>query len=198
MSAFILAGGRSTRMRRDKASLLMGGRTFLDRAIECTSAVFDRVYIVGRIHDDPRVDGSFPDRIQGVGPIGGIYSALHVSVSEYNFFIGIDYPLAFPEAVRVLAGFIDRRYLGLIPVMPDGPHPLFAFYSRHCLSPIERCLQKKRYEIRCIAREAPVLFVDVPKALDRSTYDRVKSSFTNINDLREYREMLQAEQTDGE
>lgn len=46
-AAFILAGGKSSRMGADKAFLEFGGRTLLDRALAVTVAVCDRLTIVG-------------------------------------------------------------------------------------------------------------------------------------------------------
>jgi molybdopterin-guanine dinucleotide biosynthesis protein A len=189
MNAYILAGGKSTRMRTDKALLRLGGKTFLERAIECTLQLFRGVYVVGRDHVDPRVKGSFPDMIEGIGPLGGIYTALRRTDQEYNFFIGVDYPFARSYAIASLAGFLDQRYGGLIPITPDGPHPLFAFYSKRCISAIERCVDEERYEIRCIARSIPILFLDLLMTMGRDAFEGVKESFLNINSERDYRDV---------
>lgn len=189
MNAYILAGGKSTRMRKDKALLKLGGITFLDKTIECTSQLFRDVYIVGRDHGDPRVKDSFPDIIDGIGPLGGIYTALRRTNQEYNFFIGVDYPFARPDSIACLAKFLDHRYGGLIPITPDGPHPLFAFYSKRCIPAIEKCLDEGRYEIRCIARSIQILFLDLFNTIGRDSFEGLKESFLNINSERDYREV---------
>nr|MBA3916917.1 NTP transferase domain-containing protein [Terriglobales bacterium] len=76
LTAFVLAGGKSTRMGRDKAMLEVGGKRLLERALETARQVAARVRIVG----DPVKLSSFgpgvPDRYAECGPLGGIHAAL--------------------------------------------------------------------------------------------------------------------------
>jgi len=76
----VLAGGTSSRMRRDKAALLYRGRTQLDRAIELAARHVDRVFVSVRAAQtaDP-ARARYPliaDSVPGQGPIVGIRSAL--------------------------------------------------------------------------------------------------------------------------
>ena len=75
-TAFILAGGNSTRMGRDKAFVMLQGRTLLARALEVCRTVTSDVRIVGDRKKfapfAPVVEDVFP----GCGPLAGIHAAL--------------------------------------------------------------------------------------------------------------------------
>ena len=75
--ALILAGGKSRRLGRDKAALDMGGQTLLARTVALARKICPKVGVLGR---DPAPCGVlapwWADATQGLGPIGGIMTAL--------------------------------------------------------------------------------------------------------------------------
>lgn len=193
MNAYIVAGGSSKRMRIDKALLKLDGVSFIDITVSCVFKLFDKIYIVGRQHEDPRISASYEDDIQDIGPIGGIYTALKRTDKEFNFFIGIDYPFINPEIIVLLAGYLlekPSKYQGLIPVTPDGPHPLFAFYSKSCLASIEKCIAQMSYQIRCLSLHSNILYLHLRDELGTTEYSRLKKSFININSDRDYKDLI--------
>jgi len=97
VSGFVLAGGKSLRMGRDKATLEFRGIPFLDHMVRLLSTVASSVRIVGK--DD------LPDKIPGCGPLGGIRTALDVTVSDLNLIVAVDLPLLTPA---FLAWFCAR------------------------------------------------------------------------------------------
>ena len=192
MNAYILAGGDSARMNRDKAYLYFKGKYFIDTIIECTSQLFNKVYVVGRDYQHPLLEDSLKDEIQDIGPLGGIYTALSNTDKVYNFITGIDYPLMTPHIIHHLASFPDgvtQKYAGLIPVTPDGPHPLFAFYSKSCLSSIEKCIEKQRYQIRCISHYQNIIYLNLIEKMTEEEFHRIEKSFTNINSEYDYKKI---------
>jgi molybdopterin-guanine dinucleotide biosynthesis protein A len=194
MNAFILTGGKSVRMARDKALLTIGGRTFLDIIAGRLVKLFDRVYTAGKGYDDAILEGGAPignveDRTPGAGPLSGVHAALHASDKECNFFIAVDYPLLEPELVVELARFTQtggEGPLGVVPVAPDGPHPLFAFYCKSCLPGIERCLEEGFYQVLCIARYGAVRFVRLPDEVPALGLLRIERILTNVNRRSDY------------
>src|SRR5487761_1810759 len=64
----VLAGGRSTRMQRDKAALEYAGRSQLERAVELITPLVERVFVSVR----PDQAG---DPGEAEGPIAGIIAA---------------------------------------------------------------------------------------------------------------------------
>src|SRR4051812_25688997 len=84
-SGFILAGGQSVRLGRDKATLDWHGQPLLHHMVEVLSTVCDPVRVVGR--------GDLPDRTPGLGPMGGIITALASSTNAVNLIVAVDLPL---------------------------------------------------------------------------------------------------------
>ncbi len=84
LSGFVLAGGLSRRMGRDKALLEIRGQTLLSHMVQLLSTVTASVRVVGR--DD------LPDRIVDCGPLGGILTALEITESPMNLIVAVDLP----------------------------------------------------------------------------------------------------------
>jgi molybdenum cofactor guanylyltransferase len=76
----VLAGGRSTRMQRDKAGLLYEGKPQLTRVVELAARHTDRAFVSVRADQaDEPLRATHPvlvDTLEGEGPIVGIRSAL--------------------------------------------------------------------------------------------------------------------------
>jgi len=191
--AFILGGGRSLRVNRDKAFLQYHGRYFIDIVIECVSSLFRGVSLVGRRYEHPGLDAHYSDDVEGTGPLGGILTALRRTDRDLNFFVGVDYPFIDREVVAYLA----ERALehaphgdGLIPVMPDGPHPLFAFYARSCLPAVERCISTQSYRVQCIAHHARIRYHEISTAPRDLAIGRFEKNFVNINRYEDYLSLI--------
>ena len=81
LTALLLAGGRSSRMGRNKALLRLrpGGRPAIQLVAQKLVEIADEVLLVGC---DPRPYAFLglacvPDAFPGTGPLGGIYSGSH-------------------------------------------------------------------------------------------------------------------------
>src|SRR5579859_5479057 len=75
----VLAGGASRRMGRDKAALVLDGEPLLARVVSRLREAVDRVIVIGppdRAAIVPSDVSVFLDLEPGLGPLGGIYSAL--------------------------------------------------------------------------------------------------------------------------
>src|SRR5215475_10074157 len=110
LAAFVLAGGRSSRMGSNKAFLELAGKPLLEHAISLASSVTDEVRIVGDPQAFARFGTILPDLYPGRGPLGGIHAALRASRSELNLVLGVDVPflekefLAFLISISQLSG----------------------------------------------------------------------------------------------
>jgi molybdopterin-guanine dinucleotide biosynthesis protein A len=73
----VLAGGASSRLGRDKAGIRLGEETLLSRTVGLLRGITPEVAVSGR---DPMPFGAdapwFEDSLRGVGPMGGIATAL--------------------------------------------------------------------------------------------------------------------------
>lgn len=131
-SAVILAGGKSSRMGRDKAWLEMEGTTLLARQIELVRALGAReVFISGRIGVDYAALGCrvLVDRFQNAGPLAGLESALAATSSPLLLVLAVDMPAMSGGLLEKLRACCAAGR-GAIPEVNGRIEPLAAFYPK--------------------------------------------------------------------
>jgi molybdenum cofactor guanylyltransferase len=134
LNAFILAGGQSTRMGRDKALLEFQGRPLIVHAVARLRALGFSPYIAGSRPDLAACAPVIPDHYPGSGPLAGIEAALSSSNADLNLFLPIDLPLLPVEFVRwMTARARETSALATIPQIQGRPQPLCAIYHRTLL-----------------------------------------------------------------
>src|SRR5208282_6089559 len=106
VAGYILAGGESSRMGRDKALLVIGGAPLVGRTAALVALLTGPPTIIGA----PERYESFGYRVigddaPGLGPLGGIATALRDSRESWNLIVGCDLPFLTNEW---LAYLIDR------------------------------------------------------------------------------------------
>jgi len=149
--AIIVAGGRSTRLGRDKASELLLGRALLQHVLDRIEGLVSEIVVVrapGQIL--PALKTTAPlsvadDDYPGKGPLGGIYTGLLNSSAYHNLVVACDMPLL----SRPLLQELLRRASGCDVVMPvlEYPEPLHAVYARACIEPIRARIEADQLKI---------------------------------------------------
>ena len=154
-AAFILAGGKSTRMGTDKAFVMLDGCTLLARALELAQAAVSDVRIVG----DRAKFGAFApvveDVFPGCGPLGGIHAALRASEAELNLILAVDVPFVTPALLQYLMQRARERASATATVARSGERwqPLCAVYRREFANAAEMALRAGRYKIDALFQE---------------------------------------------
>jgi len=177
IAAFILAGGKSTRMGRDKAQLPLRGRTLLERALELARTATPQIRIVG-----PKAKFG-PDAIEDVyldrGPLGGIHAALSNTASERNLILSVDTPFVPPEFLQVLLEESERSKTTVtVPYVRERFQPLCAVYCRDFLGLAERALQAGQNKIDPLFCDTTVRRIDESE-MKRLAFDA--RMFDNLN-----------------
>jgi molybdopterin-guanine dinucleotide biosynthesis protein A len=163
-AGFVLAGGRSRRMGRDKAMLPYRGRPLIAHVAGTVEKALGKeawfgsgpVAIVGE-PDRYRNLGYrvLADIYQNCGPLGGIITALSESPADWNLVVACDMPNLDPAALRMLVERSSNRIA--LCVAAEGPsgeaEPLCAIYHRDCLPIFTRALHDKRLKMKDILRE---------------------------------------------
>lgn len=134
----MLAGGKSSRMGRNKALLDVGGLPIIQRVADALRAVADRVTVITPTPEDYRFLRlpALEDAVTGAGPLGGIYTALRATRSDACFILACDLPLVRPALLRLLAEEA-QGFDAAAPRTGDGDHPLCAVYGRGGLAQAE-------------------------------------------------------------
>lgn len=188
IAAFILAGGKSSRMGTDKAFLPFRGRTLLSRALETAHTLTDGIYIVG---DPAKFEGlgnviadTFPDS----GPLGGIHAALAAHKAEWNLVLAVDLPLITPAFLKFLVG--ESRRSDAVVTVPQSNglfHPLCAVYRAGFAGIAEQALRTGHYKIDPLFRSVETGIIDDSDLQKAGFSARL---FANVNTAEEYRALL--------
>ena len=154
MNAFVLAGGLSTRMGRDKALLELDGHPLIEHALAKFRVLGFSPSIVGSRPDLARFAPVISDNFSHVGPLGGIEAALAASDADQNLFLAVDLPWLPVDFLRWMverAGYTDA--LATIPRLQGLPQPLCAVYSRAMLLYVKAALAEGNAKvIRAVER----------------------------------------------
>jgi len=145
-SAVILAGGRSSRMGRDKAWLEVDGRPLLARQIQIAVQTGAReIFISGREEADYSGFGHpvLRDLFVGAGPLAGIERALDAAAWPLVLVLAVDLPQMDPEFLRGL-GADAADEIGVVPRLDGRIEPLAAYYPRKAQPLAARRLREQR------------------------------------------------------
>jgi molybdopterin-guanine dinucleotide biosynthesis protein A len=179
MTGVILAGGKNTRMRANKALLKIGDAHLIDRTVDALKGIFAEVIIVTSnpleyMHLDATiVTDIFPER----GALGGLYTGLFFARAPYAFVAACDMPFLKAPFIAYMMENAKGHDI-VVPAPPDGLQPLCAVYSRACLPAIKNLLAKNRLQIKGFYPGRKILEIG-PAILER--FDPEGRMFTNIN-----------------
>ena len=122
-AGYVLVGGKSSRMGRDKALLpAPGGGTLVERVARRVGRAAGSAILVGH----PRRYASLgfpaiPDLYPGEGPLGGILTALRHTSADWNLLTACDMPGLTESFLRELLDAAERSHAeALLPVGPGG------------------------------------------------------------------------------
>jgi len=164
-SGFVLAGGGSTRMGRNKALLPFHGMTLVEHVAGIVREATGSVTLIG----DPRQLGHLglhviPDQLAGLGPAGGIETALTTTTTDWNLIAGCDMPGITRD---ILLRLLDRAASSsadcVAAAASDGePEPLCSVYHRRCLPAVGQAIRENRLKMKNLLAElgAEVMPVD--------------------------------------
>ena len=146
VTGFVLAGGQSRRMGQDKATLEWRSRPLLDHMIQLLSTAADPVRIVGR--------DALPDRIPGLGPAGGILTALHVTETSKNLIVAVDLPSLTTGFLRTFRVWWTGSTKHILACKIGSDYPLCLGIDRAMLPAIEERIKAGRLAIRTLIEES--------------------------------------------
>ena len=195
-TAIILAGGDSQRMGSDKANLLLGGQTLLQRVIATMQQIFPRVIISVR---QPRPDIALPQvcderagagATPGAGPLAGLVAGLGRVTTPWAFVVACDMPFVAPALVEQLGKF-RSDHQAIVPVVHGHPQPLAAFYASSCLAAMRAQLAGGgKRSLRAALEQLQVRYVDEAELLQA---DPALRSFFDLDTPQDVVTALQGE-----
>lgn len=183
----ILAGGKSSRMGRDKAFVELAGKAMIEHVIERTQAIGQSETIL--ITNQPANYAHlglpmFTDILPEKGSLGGIYTAIQASSAPYTLCIACDMPFVNADLLRYMVS-IAEGWDVVVPKVDGYPEGLHALYGRTCVDAIHKRLMQDQLRVIGFYPEVRVRYLE---EAEYKTLDPQRRSFQNINtpdDLRD-------------
>jgi len=193
-TGFILVGGASSRLGRDKALAEIAGKRTVDRMAEALRAVMLGSTLVG----DPTKYGNLgmkclPDLWPGEGPLGGILTALRytaslssLETSAYNVIVSCDMPfLSGSWLEELLSRAFNSEAQVVVPQSAIGLEPLCAVWRTDALSVVQREFD---LGVRKVTEAMKQLQMEVLDETVWKRFDTENRLFWNMNTPADYEE----------
>ncbi len=182
VTGIILAGGKNLRLGRNKALEKVGGITVIERVVIRLKPIVSQLVLVtadGKNHLTPIPSAKFKaDAYPGKGPLGGIYTGLSASRTEFNIAVACDMPFLNTSLLRHMLE-LAPGFGAVVPRTRESLfEPLHAVYSRTCLSVIKKHLDAGQLSIRAFLAEVKVRYIEEDEC---RRYDPELLSFFNMN-----------------
>ncbi|HJB88172.1 MAG TPA: molybdenum cofactor guanylyltransferase [Candidatus Blautia excrementigallinarum] len=189
-SLLLLAGGKSSRMGRDKAELLLGEKSFLECILEKAEMLgIRKKYLSGHGWEGKGVR-TVPDRYRERGPLGGMHACFSVMDTPYALVLPVDVPQISMSVLQILLDahgrLLNKNHQEYVrPLLlshGERTEPLIGIYPAMLGRKIGAIIEKK---------PAPVF-----RLLDETGYDICRVSareweLGNINTPKDYEMLLE-------
>jgi molybdopterin-guanine dinucleotide biosynthesis protein A len=187
IAGFVLAGGESSRMGRDKALLELDGVPLVVRAVALVESVAGSAAVIGhpekfrslRFH-------SVADDWPGAGPLGGIATALRASEAVWSLVIACDMPYLTKAWLNFLAAYaLGSQADAVLPMNERGVEPLCGMYNKRCESAIWLALDRGT---RKVTEGLAGIHVEHIEPAEWKAFDSAGHLFKNMNSPEDYEE----------
>ncbi len=192
IAGVILAGGKSSRYGRNKAFEKLGGKTLINHVVDTMTSLFQHTILMTNTPSEYEHLGldMYEDLIKGLGPIGGIYTALKKIDQEAAFLVACDMPFLNRSLITYMVSVWENNDV-VVPRMGWKLEALHAIYRKSCVSRIEKNIGNGIYQVIQIFDHLTVRYVDEEEIRQ---FDPQLRSFLNINrpqDLRRLENLWQ-------
>lgn len=180
ITGIILAGGKSSRMGEEKGLVTFENK----KLIEYSIAVFEQMnYEIIIIANDSRYEQFgypvFQDIVHEKGPLGGLYTGLHHSKTNWNAILTCDLPKITTSIFKELEKeiFHENDYDVVFSSYKDRINPLTALYNTSAKEKIKSCIDNDKLKVRLLQGELNI------KTIPFS--NKYANNFININSKNE-------------
>lgn len=184
----ILAGGRSSRMGRDKAALPLGEGTFLTRLIGEYAPEFPVYVSVGENNKFSHPGaGELVDLRPGQGPLAGLEAAFSKTDADVVFLTATDLPFGTLALAKRLLAELGNADACVIRRTDGKPEPAFGVYRRSCMEPVSALLDENRRAFRGLFDRVNVRWLREEELAEFS----LERLLQNVNTPEEYTKAVQ-------
>ena len=180
-TAVIFAGGKSSRMGRDKSLLPFGEhKTLTAFQYEKLQTLFKTVYISTKEEKFDFDAKLIKDCYKESSPLVGLLSIFETLDIEEVFVLSVDAPFVDTEAINLIMEIDSEGYDAVIAKSPNGIEPLCGRYKKSILPLLQKHYSEKNHRLQNLLNAA--------KTYTLSFKD--DTLFSNLNHPEEYEKAL--------
>ncbi len=192
-SVILLAGGRSSRMGKNKAMLDLNGQPFIEKILAQVAGAGEVILVT----NTPEVYQEYAFRIVEDneaygGPLQALYKGLEACVYDKALVLTVDVPLitrpTLEDMVAKLEGHEDIH--GLVPLIKGRSHPLMAVYRKTALSLFKRAVEEKERRMMTLLSQLTIVYMNEK---DFGQGASVEREFRNVNTPEDYQGLIKEE-----
>ncbi len=165
ISVFILCGGKSTRMQSEKGLVLFQDKPFIEHIIQAILPITDRIKLITSSKEYDYLDyEKIPDLIADKGPLGGIYTALSHSDTEFNLILSCDIPLISTELLQELISKHTKEAEITVFASESKTHPLIGIYSKNIVPTIKEAIDSNELKMMDLLAKLPHQIINIEES----------------------------------
>lgn len=181
-TVFILCGGKSSRMQSEKGLVLFQDKPFIEHIIQAILPVTNQIKLITASSEYDYLEyEKIPDIIVDKGPLGGIYTALSHSETEFNLILSCDIPLISTGLLQELISKHTREAGITIFASESKTHPLIGIYSKDILPVIKKSIDAGELRMMDLLSKVPHQIIKIE---ENETFP-----LTNINSADELNDL---------
>ena len=197
----VLVGGEGRRYGGPKVSALLAGKPMIRWVLDAMEPLFPVRGTIGSEGGAAMASGvpGRPDRIPGLGPLGGLVTALEWADEipvKGVFLLGCDMPLVTAGLIRRILEYPGEITSARVPASTGrlGLEPLCAIYGMDCLGPARELARSGRRSMRALLDALDFEVVPLEALMDPT---EAGFRFTNVNTVEEGRRVEAVLQSAG-
>ncbi len=179
--AIVFAGGKSTRMKEDKALLPFGKYdTLAAFQYAKLQTLFTDVYLSTKEKKFDFEANLIQDCYETYSPLVGLLSVFETLDAQEIFVLSVDAPFVDTDIIRDIMTIDIEKYDAIIAKSPYGIEPLCGRYKRSILPLLQKQYQAQNHRLHTLLHTAKTYMLDFTDTM----------AFTNLNHPNEYKEAL--------
>jgi molybdopterin-guanine dinucleotide biosynthesis protein A len=176
----ILAGGESKRFGHEKALSPISGKKLVEYSIDTAKEISQYIMIVTQ-KQNAAYEGfkitCHTDILKNCGPLGGIYTALYFSKTQWIAMMPCDMPLLNSSIYSILLSSLTDNHKPIVAVSHKGVEPLVSLWPKASQDIVYTQLQKRVFAIHHVLSKLKATKVEISLLMENYKQEL----FSNIN-----------------
>ena len=149
LNGIILCGGHSKRMGADKGLLKLGEHSFIEHLAQSMSPFCDKIFLCGSkpAYTELGLD-VIADIVPDSGALGGLYSGLIHTSTNWNLVLSCDAPLVDAAIIETLIEALDPQQKVVHAITEKDAHPLIGCYHKDCAESFKKAIDSGHLKLQ--------------------------------------------------